>query len=144
MKSLALITLCTLGWATPVFAQEAGSPSADAARAVSSVQLVIWNRAEQPIDVEVRLGEEQAFFDQLRAGSVATSIEAGRILQRTPGTYVLQVIDRTRNLEDSVTVQIGSSGQNVGVHLTRSGLAFVLTRGDVTDLTPPPSALASR
>jgi hypothetical protein len=105
---------------------------------------VIWNRAEQPIDIELRLGDDLVFAERVPEGSVATSIEAARVLQRQPGTYVLRVIDRTRNHEDSVTMEIDSRGQNVGVHLTPAGSAFVLTRGEVTAFTPLPSAPGSK
>jgi hypothetical protein len=143
MRSPALFALATLLSVMPVSAQEPGSRQAEAASALGSVQLVLWNRAQQVIDVEVRLGDERVFAGQLRQGNVATSIEAGVVLQRVPGTYVLRVLDRTRNQEDSISVQIDSRGQNVGVHLTQAGLGFVLSRTDVTEFTPPPSIAAS-
>jgi hypothetical protein len=105
---------------------------------------VVWNRAGQRIQLEVRLGDQVVLADQLRDANVATSIEVGRILQRAPGTYILRVTDRTRDQEDSVAVQIAPRGQNIGVHLTPSGLAVVLTREDVTNFTPPPSARGSK
>jgi hypothetical protein len=105
---------------------------------------VIWNRAGQPIDLEVRLGDERVFSSQLRDGNVAMSIEGGRVLQRAPGTYILRVTDRTRNKEDLIPVEINPRGQNIGVHLTGSGLAVVLTREDVTTFTPPPSVPVSK
>jgi hypothetical protein len=113
-------------------------PSTAGRSQLGTVQLVIWNRAEQRIQVEVQLGEERVFAGELRPGTVSTSIEAGRVVQRQPGKYLLRVIDRTRDQEDSVLVRIDSAqGQNVGVHFTPAGLAFVLTRGDVVQMTPP-------
>lgn len=144
MKSLAIAALCTLV-ATTAAAQTPGSEhSARTRTPVSSVQLVVWNRAEQPIDIEVRLGEERVFSGTVRDGNVATSIEVGRIMQREPGSYVLRVIDRTRKHEDFVPLQIDPRGQSVGIHLTPSGLAFVLTRDNVTEFAPQPSRPASR
>lgn len=105
-----------------------------------TVQLLVWNRAGQAIDVELRVGKETVYAAPVPNGSVATSMEAARVVQREPGTYLVQVVDRTRKRMDSVSVQIdGNEGQNVGVHLTRDGVAFVVTRGDVTGLTPPPA-----
>jgi hypothetical protein len=107
---------------------------------IGTVQLLVWNRAGQTIDVEVRLGKETVYASPVRNGSAAASMEAARVVQREPGTYLVQVMDRTRKLQDSVSVRIdGTQGQNVGVHLTRDGVAFVVTRGDVTGLTPPPA-----
>jgi hypothetical protein len=144
MKVLPLTVIACLMAVRPVLGQVPASATSSQNSPLVSVQLVLWNRAEQPLDVDVRLGDEGVFSGRLRQGSVATSIEAGRVLQRGPGTYVLQVVDRTRNQADSVTLQFGHDAQNVGVHLTGSGVVFVLTRGDITNLTPPPAAPASR
>ena len=111
--------------------------------ATNSVQVVVWNRAGQPLDVEVLQGADRVFAAALRAGAVSTSIEAGRILQREPGSYTVRIVDHTRGMQDSVALRIGPDGQNLGIHLTQDGLAFVVTQGDVTDFTPPPHASGS-
>jgi hypothetical protein len=144
MRILTMLAACSVVLAVPAHSQQAAPAQPAAQTPVSSIQLVVWNRAGVPISLEVRLDEERVLLDELRAGNVATSIEAGRILQRQPGTYTLRVIDRTRGIEDSVVLRIDSEGQNLGIHLTGDGLAFLLTRGDVTTHTPPPSAEASK
>lgn len=82
---------------------------------------------------------EWMYASRVRERTVAASTEGGRVVQREPGTYVVQAIDRTRRLADSVPVQIdGEREQNVGAHLTRDDVAFVVTR-DETRLTPSPA-----
>lgn len=119
--------------ASPVQAQDA----AERGR-VGSVQLLVWNRAGQAIDLDVRVDGQGIYAGRVPDGTVSTSMEVGRIVQREPGTYLVHVTDSTRKVTDSVSVQIeATQGQNVGVHLTPDGVAFVLTRGDVTRFTPP-------
>jgi hypothetical protein len=140
MRLGTLLVTCSVVLASPAASQELAEQPNPAQARLGTVQIVAWNRSGQPIDLDVRLSEERILTGELRAGTVATSIEAARILQREQGTYTLHVVDRTRDLQDSVTLRIDSVGQNLGIHLTPDGLAFVLSRGDVTRFTPPPGS----
>lgn len=145
MRLYALFASFAVALAAPAFSQVITFGQSDPAQgSLSTIQLLVWNRAGQPIDVDVSLAERAVFSGRLREGTVAASMEAGRVLQREPGSYTVRVIDRTRGLVDSVNVRIDSQGQNVGVHLTNDGIAFVLTQHDITRLTPPPSAPSPR
>lgn len=140
-----LLAFC--GWwlvlAVGLGSSAVSAQSAPEAVPVGAVQLLVWNRAGQTIDVEIRVGEQMVYTNPVREGTVAASVEVGRVVQREPGSYVVEVTDRTRNLRDSVLVRIdGTGGQHVGVHLTREGMAFVLTRGDLTRLTPVPASVS--
>jgi hypothetical protein len=142
MKILLLAAGCA--FATAVVPSAGRFSRADAAESSpNSIQVVIWNRAGQPLDVEVLQGADRVFAGALREGAVSTSIEAGRILQREPGSYTIRIVDHTRGMQDSVALRMGPGGQNLGILLTQDGLAFVLTQGDVTDLTPSPQASGS-
>lgn len=143
MKTSVLLILGGLLAHAPLQAQSLPLGHLDEARdAIGTSQILVWNRAGEQIELEVWLGKERFFAGVVDDGAVATSIEVARVLQRTPGVHEVRVVDRTRRLQDSVLLRMGDEGQNVGIRLTDAGLAFVVTQGDVTAFTPPPSTHA--
>jgi hypothetical protein len=136
MRRYALTAICSTALSLPLVVVGGTKAQASGAAPPMTTQVAVWNRTGRPIQLEVRAGDDPILSSRVNNGAVATSVDAARIVQREPGLHTFYVIDHSRTLSDSITLEFAPKGQNLGVHLTPEGIALVVTRSDILSLTP--------
>lgn len=134
-KKISALLIVSLMLAMPsVFAESPAKTPASSS--LETLQFLAWNRSGTPIDLEVRLNHDVVFRESVSSSDIPSAMNAGTVVQRPAGGYLLQITDHTRGLTESAHIDISQDGPNFGVYLIPDQLAIVLSHQSLRQFTP--------
>ena len=100
------------------------------------LQLMVWNNASVPVELEVRADGKAAWREAVAANDIPSGISADAVLQLPTGNHLVEVIDHTRNLREAARLDVAEGGPNIGVQLVPRQRALVLSHQPLPPFTP--------